>query len=341
MPHDKQSHHQGRQHLLRVTALTPLHVGQGDVVRRNRDYADWRLEERKGSIVLEPGGPRRNPAPIPLRGQPDLRDYNELRLHLEDGCGHLLLPGSSLKGAMKTAWLGREFLRRKDEPGLRRALFAQDTDVLLDQLVGEEFHEDPWQNIALSDLAFAERRAERLQIWSMTGNAADKKTWDWAAKPRRWLLECIPPGAEGLSHLHLPWFQTWAGTRTHPVEATDLLFAVHSGSYNCLVKERRYWTQQGDPAKMQDLIAALDSLIEDVERFKSHEYLLRLGYGSGYASISGRLAMDHYTKDDKPALLEVVRPGNAHKYKGFPFPKSRRLTASQAPLGFVRLRLES
>jgi RAMP superfamily len=342
-----------------LTALSPIHIGSGRVLYQHLGFG---FREREQVLAFDPGIHERAPLPV-SRG---LKVERELRLHLEDGTGRLLLPGSSLKGALKTLWIS-EKLKRSPSRGaaafqdiLQEALYQADlqgrtgelcrpaynAQALEREVLGGTFDEDAWARIRVGDAAFAEGIAQRISIRNYESENGFEA---WNDKRQHWLIETIAPGSQAQLRMDWPWFEPWgrphvqAGAdkwtpaRSRPPEPATLLRACRDASARILAAELRFWEDDPNQHQMTEFIAQLRAVAARLSACTEDECVLRIGYGSGFHAITGRIPWDHLTDDRAWAaffaqLRKRIYPADV------PTPKTRKLAAQQCPLGFLHLR---
>lgn len=345
-----------KQHF-ELTALSTIHIGSGQVLYQGNGFG---FQERDKEIIFDKKIHERAPLPV-SRG---LRPERELRLHLEDGSGRLLLPGSSLKGAMKTLWiseklhktpsLGAEAFKEIREEAFRQAGFQGDEDrprrsfydaqALEKAVLGGTFAEDPWSRLRFGDASFSEAVAQRISIRNyMFENGFEA----WKDKPQHWLLETIAPGSRARLRMDWPWFTPWGQAhareggstpaRTRPPGPETLLAACRAASTRLLAAELRFW--EGDPAQAQmtDFIEQLYDLQAQLQSCTPHECILRIGYGSGFHAITGRIPWDILTDDRAWAAFFAQLRGRYYPEE-VPTPKTRKVAGQQQALGFLKVR---
>lgn len=342
-----------------LTALSPIHIGSGRVLYQDFGFG---FREREQALAFDPRIHARAPLPV-SRG---LTAERELRLHLEDGTGRLLLPGSSLKGALKTLWTS-EKLHRSPSRGaaafqdiLQEALHQYDlqdrsgelrrpaynAQALEREVLGGTFDEDAWARIRVGDAAFAEGIAQRISIRNYDWN---KGFPAWKDKPQHWLIETIAPDSQAQLRMDWPWFRPWSvphvqaradkwtPARNRPPEPATLLKACRAASARILAAELRFWEDDPQHHQMAGFIDQLKAMAARLSACADDECVLRIGYGSGFHAITGRIPWDHLTNNRAWAaffaqLRKRIYPDTV------PTPKTRKLAAQQCPLGFLHLR---
>lgn len=359
------------QYTVEISALSPLHIGSGELLYRDRDTGFV----KKGSVIefdqrILVRADLACAASVPENGE------NELRLHLQDGAGNFLLPGSSIKGALKTLWFAdrldkailngkqanNEAAKKQFDKILSAFENGREKEILASLVVGEfqnnpddirsgkykeyygnNFEYDPWQQIRIGDVAFTEALAERISVYSIHGRMADENSWYWKEKPYpAWLIETIPKGAKAQFRIQMPEYQKipqWKSVHPRQQELPSMMKSLHKIQLQILKDEFYTIEELAESHCLDSYYENLKKIELAASKMKSNEFLIRIGYGSGFEQITGGMPAAHMDDEPWDLHLNKVRPRNERDYKYFPFPKSRRLTKSQWPLGYVQLRI--
>jgi hypothetical protein len=356
-----------KQHF-ELTALSPIHIGCGRVLYRDEGF---RFQERRQEIVFDP----KHYEGTPLPTSRDMRPERELRLHLQDGNGGLLLPGSSLKGALKTLWIADQLQAQPDASQLRAIAAACATiqqsaarppipkenggyarpkvhdDALLQAVLGGKFDTDAWQRLRVGDASFHTARAYRVS----TANYLLQKGFPaWGDKPNHWLLETIAAKSQAVVRLDWPWFDPWSKeqpqdvrrnrqpaftpARSHPPDARTLLAACRRQSAHQLDAELKFWDTQPDAACMATYIERLLEIRDRLQACGPDACIVRIGYGSGFDVVTGRIPRHILGNQNSWQHFFMAVRGKAYS-TAVPTPKTRKMVGNSYPLGFLQLRL--
>jgi len=324
-----------------VSVLTPLHIGTGRELLNQYDYAihngrTWRLNE--GALLdaqdVEDAAMAAKLAVIPpaqlLEAPHDYRPDNglfryvlhgtprsevegaQLREQIKDVFDRPYLPGSSLKGALRTAlawkiWQERNIRPETNDTGrdYERTIFGRDPnhDLLRALHVSDSTPVNP-----------AHLRILNAKVMNFGGELAAPIVTEAIAQDTKFRLTL---------KVDEKLFSDWANRdrlRTNGRELlTDLPRSVQNHSL-ALARQELKWFAGIDKAR---LISGFYQELVDFP-LKSDQFFVRVGWGTGWES---KTFGSHLQADDH--LMErIVRkfPLSGKKYKkGDLFPKSRRV----------------
>lgn len=381
----------GQTETLKLTleVLTPLHVGSGEELRRDLDYIDRDgiplvVDRQRTLDVLVSGdqaldkvitGDWNLAELVKLAGQdfgyplPMLSGRSEtpatLREQIKDAEFRPYVPGSSIKGAIRTAFLA-EWLQcnpgysfqallpcpqrsRRDpnrtEPSKRAQFAAQD---LLKDVFGANPNRDILRVMQVSDVRFQAAdlrladirwlniirvKGQEKAAWRDMRSRQSEKNWQDASGL---YAETLTP--DSTASLTLGWDRfllsdlTKWGAPTHGAELLPADFSVlqkvlNNHACRILENEVAFFDQYQATAPQQQLQKLLNRTQKD-----SEGAYLRLAWGSGWRGMTG----DWLDVKSLSAIRELYRLGR----QNMPFPKTRRLAVQGAPclpLGWVRL----
>jgi len=281
-------------------------------------------------------------------------------LFARGGDGRALVPGSTLKGAMRTALLGGMVWRgaagardhdadRQIEASTRRpardpARAAARVEEALLRGGERDLRADLLRALRVSDTAFPASTLTLCEIRTSSPSARDTRR----TKPGVRGLEVLPPGAAAQVGLSLDSFLTGGFMGRVPKRAR----AVAAGAGG--PRERRIEQAGADLAKMAETamswarehisrerhhlerlglkaeVAALDNVAHAAKSAPEGSWLLRLGSGIGWSAVTGGWLTD----PERLALLSAygpllgLRPGAyASADAAAPFPKSRKIVS--------------
>lgn len=361
---------------VQLQVLTPVHIGTGNELRHRFEYVvhehrtwrlhvdrileeryqDWEAQARQGrqvppaALLTEADFGREEFFRYVIPGVPrSQQTFAELRECIKDPWDRPYIPGSSLKGAIRTAlaWAGWEEagLRLERRAIGRRAKFAG--QPLEKRLFGPDPNHDLLRALQVSDLFGPQQPGEKVAVLN-----AQVVTRDGLQAP-------IP--VEAVVNA------TFEGT----LKVDDYLFSGQAKRLG--FRNRRHWlTTELLPRLRTYSRARLEALADRFAFFARHQVpgadkmqryfgetllglnlsdnatLLALGWGTGW---DGKTFWTHLQQD--PTLFEaLVRdfrlqrrpPGAPPRRPGDPFPASRRAVVRQgkvvAPFGWVVLSLK-
>ncbi len=286
----------------------------------------------------------------------------KFREQLKDAMNRPYLPGSAIKGAIRTAlvadWLRSEmpghkiaaevprllpYFERNGKPSKSKTSASSD---LIKKLTGKDAKQDIFRSFKVKDTLFANSDLRLADIRWLNEknwrNMNQRKDWDFKRKnPTDWReasgihAEVLQPGALGL--LALQWdafllsnLNTWqqAGTISGiaPKDFEDLRQRLNRHAEYRLQREIQFYKQQGKSAPEQECQRILNMMKVDQQ-----SAFLQMSWGSGWRGMTGDWASDEQVK----TFRELFNLGRTGK----PFPKTRRLVVSgepKLPMGWVR-----
>jgi CRISPR-associated protein Csm5 len=354
--------------------LTPLHIGDGDELRQDFDFAVWqgrtyRLDEDAilcaKEAQLAPDRSGNYPLPGRLLAEADYQNATLFRYviagaprskktdarvksFIKDVNDRPYLPGSSLKGALRTAlaWTGWPEVKPKLDRGAIGRNKSWAGQPLERKLFGPDPNHDLLRALHVSDLAGPAKAGEGLVL--ANAQVLTKKS---AGSPVE--MEAVAGDV------------TFRGTLTidealfSPLAERELHFA-----------NRRHWLDELVARAQKHSLARIQQLAEWYERAEGGEAVARfyrqlagaqvganrafvqLGWGAGW---DGKTFWTHLQSD--PRLFEeLVRdfrmhkaaPGSPPRNPGDPFPRSKRaamgvkggVARPVAPFGWVLVELK-
>lgn len=356
-----------------LRTLSPLHIGDGDELRQDFDFAThngrtYRFNE--DAILnakydqLRPGRDGRYPTPGRLLNEADFQRLALFRYILrgiprsaktdarvttciKDIYDRPYVPGSSLKGALRTAlaWMGWEEVKprlNRSSIGRRRSWAGQPLEK---ELFGPNPNHDLLRALQVSDLRGPKKAGEGVVLVN-----AQVLTQRSAGSPVE--LEAIPGDI------------TFKGT----IKIDDSLFTEQAAKLK--FGNRKHWldelaarTQAHSQARIQELADWFENA-ESAERIaqfyrqllnaglRENQALMQIGWGAGW---DGKTFWTHLQQDSR--LFEQIiydfrlqrrQRGAPSRREGDPFPRSKRAAMvtrqgeqkAVAPFGWVVLTLK-
>lgn len=356
---------------VKVSLLTPLHIGNGRELLHEYDYAirngkTWRIDETTLLDAQDADDPRiaaqlmrTKPAQLlmPADFQPNSQYFRyvldgtprsgaegaQLREQFKDAFDKPYLPGSSLKGALRTAlaWHGWQERRLRPDPtqlGRRREWAAQPYEQ---QVFGRDPNHDLLRALQVSDSNTVE--PSRLMIV----NARVLTRGGNLGSPIE--LEAIRPDTSFDLTLKIDHvlFSQWAqkaglsqGGRAW-LERLAQIVQAHSADH---IRSEAAWYREIDGA------AALHGFYQRLSQSKpdSRRCLIQLGWGTGWEdkTFGSRLQADGRFME---RIIQDYRLARGRRQPGDRFPKSRRVAVGfrggeeypASPLGWALMEMEA
>lgn len=365
---------------IELTTLTPVHIGNGQKLMQNGDYvaygkgdekclyvidmhkildtigvdhvANWTSAIDRGQNVAE-FVQRYAPKAVPGDyAQRDILDYStghkgdgSLKECIHDGRGWAYIPGSSIKGAIRTAILAKYAdadaiaVNRKGVPtasSTEKRCFGGDpnSDVFRFIRVGDAYFEQRCE-VALSTVNLNYRTGKNTL--SDTSKAqiveaidADQET-SFAMKIDAGYYRKVAAAWNGKIPLGLLQ-ETFA-------DLPSLFDLINAHTLKLLREERRQWDDIADEKDGADYyLEAIGAVIAAAEACeKGKECILRIGHASGWRFITG--AWTEKSPQFKDTIVPAARRHNEN-YQDYFFPKTRRVEEEEGDIfGFVKLRI--
>jgi CRISPR/Cas system CSM-associated protein Csm5 (group 7 of RAMP superfamily) len=275
----------------------------------------------------------------------------KFREQLKDAMNRPYLPGSAIKGAIRTAliadWLrsankanidlSRQFPKR-DKNG-RAPNPKSAAKYLLEGLTGKDAKQDIFRSFKVKDTLFANSELRLTDIrWlneTRWRSLSQRKSFEGWQQADGIYAEVLQPEALGMLILQWDGFllsdiSTWQQNGTvsaiAPKDFGDLRQRLNRLAEYRLQREIQFYKEQGKPAPEQECQRILNMMKADQQ-----STYLQISWGSGWRGMTGDWASDEQVK----TFRELFNLGRTGK----PFPKTRRLVVSgepKLPMGWVR-----
>jgi CRISPR-associated protein Csm5 len=264
------------------------------------------------------------------------RTPREIHAHIRDAFGNPLIPGSSLKGALRTAII-RKLAKAEDDfqvkiKGTKPKYMDQ---IICGELLGRDPKENLLRTLSVGDYGFQSEQITIHQVWvnrltnktklagkfpihieGLSENAASQGTvsFDEFLPDKDDEKKCFKFKAR----LSLEWLLKACQSLTRHTIQTELQFL--KGKVGRPVEGlRRFYTR----------------LSGQTEKLSKNEVIIQIAWGSGWRGMTGQLLESDDLSDDLRKKLRL-----ADRYLSFPFPKSRRLTlvnGTDSSMGWIKL----
>jgi CRISPR-associated protein Csm5 len=386
-----------------VQTLTPVHIGSGDELRGNFEYL---IFSQEGQIaVIDPSRifdiigeenlsqwttivekeeslldyiVRRKPDVqaadvaqriISIFGKaPQTRNSIKEQLHLADS--NPTIPGSSLKGSIRTAILSKlikddpSFVQREDNLGSRKRDYLQYHSRQVEaHYLGKEGTPNRFGELQQSpnrDLL----RFLRIGDGYFTGTSTcvvrntiiNLFRHGWGEKREESsFYECIPADAKTSAALQVPDELIKRVIEKHYIAPGkfDLLSAkrlfklINEHTSTLLQGEISFWEDEDNPLAIGDYLDRLIEIQEQIKNLGEDACILRVGAGSGWEFMTGgwltgkdRMG-DFILSDDAWKTLKRELRRRRNYADDVIFPKTRKMVDGGEPLGFVKLEMKN
>ena len=365
---------------MKLETLTSLHIGSGNMLQKDSDFVFGKdAEEQSVVYVINPrkvlaliGEENVDAWTVAIENgrstedivklyapKASITDYSlhiidmkmsrpaqQIKEFIRDGFDRPYIPGSSIKGAIRTAVLSSiaqamnetDFLKNVKNKGYITP------NALEAKVFGKNPNNDVFRYVRVSD-AFA--TGYRTAVCNMVNinERKEKSFWDIS---KQMATEVLLPGAEVNFSLVLkqpellPNDMPAAPKALCSVEA--LLDVINNHTRTLLADEIDIWESKNVDSQSEEKVNSYIEQLKDLlnaanECQGKHSAVMRIGHGSGWRFITGAWT-ERLSDNDFDAIVNKVRPGNMKRYADYNFPKSRRLEEDECePLGFVKITL--
>lgn len=273
----------------------------------------------------------------------------KFREQLKDAMNRPYLPGSAIKGAIRTALIA-EWLRSMPSKSFEHLLprFGKAPSKqwaakkLMDEITGKDAKQDIFRSFKVKDTFFASADLRLADIrWlneTRWRSMTKKKSFDNWHDGDGIYAEILQPSALGLLTLQWDgfllsdvskWQQATAISNIAPKDYDDLPQHLNQHAKYRLEREIQFYKKQGKAAPEQECQRILSMIQQD-----QHSAYLQMSWGSGWRGMTGDWASDNLVEQFRQLYpRDLGRPEKT-------FPKTRRLVVSgepKLPMGWVRL----
>lgn len=344
---------------IKLQTLTPVHIGNGEILKENFDYIKTKdengiyitpinhnklfkcLNEKGQNVVLQYTSTLQSGESIKsfIDELPDNKKEScydryiwldtkqqnlaqELREQIYDGFGKPYIPGSSIKGAIRTVIVSR-LMQDGRELNLRY-------NNVLDNIT---------QYLQVSDVMFENGCTDALNMINL--NIRTNNSFEDTSKKQ--LVEAITIGEE--SSLTIKISDTQKFQVANSIEG--LFHLINQHTKRILNNEIKFWDKddyiEQDGLIVENYIDVCKKLCNDINTLGTNSCILRLGHANGWKFITGDWVEAKATDNEWHSIVNRSRPNNERNYSQYPFPKSRRINVTNDKvnlLGFVKLTIE-
>lgn len=367
---------------IEIETLSPVHVGSGRFFQKQIEYVFGRenigiVNEHK---VLELIGEERIPAWVASIDKGEglvtfLKGYGlefslqkisgriinifcdkslakesaTLKEQLHNGQGLPYLPGSSIKGSLRTAVFNeivREKYKNIDHNKLEnRGRFT--SSFLEKEIFGKDPNHDVFRFLRVGDAYFKLNKTVAVMMENI--NIKEKSGEELAITDtsKKQLVEAIGNDEKTVFSLTFDQAGMEKNLKSREIKnfpdcfkSIDALFhTINENTGRILEEEIEFWEDYRDES-VDLYLDRIKYFLKKVKGVKSGECIMRMSHGSGWNFITGGWCKDPELVDDVAygKIVNASRPGNERKYRHLPFPKSKRITSEVELPGFVRLR---
>ncbi|MCW1298695.1 MAG: type III-A CRISPR-associated RAMP protein Csm5 [Candidatus Parvarchaeota archaeon] len=350
-----------------IEVLTPVHVGSGVKLTNKIDFII--SEDRQRLTVIDQTDLisylEENPDEIDnflknklekLKKTPKGKTYNidstyvgEIYQFERDGNGNHYIPGSSIKGAIRTSLLAMLFDSLSDDEKEKLLIEAKEykkgenwaSEPILAAIFGKDSNYNLMRVIQFYDTYFTtELELSRLHILSLKNESVFG--WKKMGKDRQTnkpfplqenpkystsiFVEALPIGALGYTTINFDNFLVNNSVAKEELKFSDssirtimdFINTFNSYSQKKLEKEKDFFSNLQSPKKLNSVINEIDKLLNKIKNLSKDEFILRISWGSGWKGMTG----DYL---DANWLSNFRRKYQLGKKNFSIFPKTRRI----------------
>ncbi|GCD77994.1 type III-A CRISPR-associated RAMP protein Csm5 [Thermaurantimonas aggregans] len=276
----------------------------------------------------------------------EIRLDEEIKKHLRSGNGLLMIPGSSIKGAIRTAFFSESLISIYNSTGglnlnsfniLKNNNKPKYSDRNFNKKIFKNNNDyathDFFRFLLISD-GYAERSiiVKTLSVEVKDDNLSKRDDL-------RTFLECIPEETE--FYIQMKWNENLFERnkvennidRNKNEELLSLLNISKDRTKKLFEKDKELFFDKTDHYNQES--------IEKIEEsfYDKNSFVLRISGQTGYLNMTGGWQEDLLSISDQEELALYVRriTDRNTNNNSLPFPKSRRITADGKPLGYIKL----
>lgn len=375
---------------IQIETLSQIHVGSGVFLQKGNDFIVVESPEGSDIFVIDPnklgsiiGTDRQlidtwvtkiergeadsfiktrtsghHPREFAKRKITNFADFSNtqgtLKECLHDGMGRPYIPGSSIKGAIRTAVMAT-YAKRKGQEELANEMnliFQEQNerkknkklDLVEKGILGNNPNVDLFRFIKVGDAFFG----KNSEISVKQINLNIRRSPKLIDKSKQQIIEAIGPEEKSSFSLKLDinYYNT-ARNANHrdmidmpnlPNEMSDYLslFSLINEHTRSLVEEEIEFWNEDNHTGQEDYIANMEDILEEIKSCRPNQCVLRLGQAIGWRFITGAwtetLSEDAFYDN----IVPMARFKN-ERYSNYVFPKSRRIDDESYVFGFLRL----
>jgi CRISPR-associated protein Csm5 len=354
-----QNNNIAQRHTFTARILTPIHIGSGNKLRKDLDFYSTNdstyivpMQDILNYISNTPAEQEKlikdnyDPKKLLMHVAKDMHRYEtacdvqDIHEIIRNGFGRPYIPGSSLKGAIRSILFG---LYAKDKAASLIQLInekrAETADrAVVDTAFGKEMNYNLMRTLIVSDIEFRPRDISLEKVHLLNIQSPNGHSWDWKKIPNssnimRIYAECIGIDSEAtgtikFDHNLAAKLKGKSGAIT--VDNIGHLFRQINTYSRIMLNEEIQWLKKLD---YTDRIADVLDFLQDIaDEFipapnsadEQKECALRLGWGIGWKNMTGGWLRDNQSLLKIRQSLRMGKKG----YDGSPFPifpKTRRI----------------
>lgn len=360
-----------------IETITPIHIGSGVLFQKNTEFlvknefigiidplkvlgiigetqiTTWVAMIERGEPLL-PYLIKRKPgleledvcSRILYYFARNISNSQSLKEQLHTGTGQPYIPGSSIKGAIRTALFTKliKAFGIVNEQMLKNKKAQLDDAGLSAKLFGKDPNHDSLRFLRVGDAVFDNGTTIALNMLSLNHSQNSTRLDSKVSQ----LTEAIGQDITSTIRIDIDKEKLSGNLKRHRI-TTDVSFlnsdqalldTINKHTINLLKAEIKSWEEHVQYADVENYISEIEEQIAKAEKCNENEAILRLGHGSGWNFMTGAWQKDASILIDDHVFDQIVnrsRPGNQKKYADYMFPKTRRMDEEGFLLGFVKI----
>lgn len=266
-----------------------------------------------------------------------------------NGFGKPYIPGSSIKGSLRTIILKQVFddLEENEKQNLLGLVNNPKkewaSEPIVKKIFGEDSNHNLMRTLEIFDAEFEDVDLLKVLILSLTNDQGTSFGWKQMSRPPKNVdnpkyatsifVEALPTGSKGYFSISLSNFLFNNPTAQSELKFSEtslsninsLISTINKYSIEKLNSEKKFFENLNSSKKLNELINHIKLLIDEHSKLKADEFMMRLSWGSGWKGMTGDFIND-LDKDEKIKWIEFFRKKYQMGKRDFPiFPKTRRI----------------
>lgn len=356
---EKELHKYGEKIPCTIEILTPTHIGsgvkllqgfdffrdRGNIVKiSQKDLEDY-LKENPDEL-RKFGDPSFRPESLIKKIETGKRYYiNEFAKEIyefeRNGSGLPYVPGSSMKGAVRTAILSDKFnkcseIERKKLLSLINRNEKQAGERILENLFGERPNNNLLKTISIFDSHFSEDDIDLYLIYILSLSSKDGSSFLWKKMGRDsrnqdipvnatpLIVEMLKPGSKANFRLKVDsfYFENEDARRRlniQGIKSSEITKIINKYSLMQLESELSFFNKFKNKENLKPIIEDFEKLKTELESINDGQAIMRMSWGVSWKFMTGGFITQEQ-------LIELKRKFSFRMGKdGFEFPKTRKI----------------
>ena len=380
---------------VKIETLTPVHIGSGNFLHYNTEFfpvtvtekssgkkyrcvriiderkildligpkhlQDWLLSIERGQNIMEfmkvfaPDAKTSDYSRRRVFLYGEVKEKDTLKECIHNGMGLPYIPGSSIKGALRTAITAILAHKKDDLEDIAKVYYIKDGEeeykydgyCVENSFYGSDPNHDIFRFLRCGDAYFPVEKEIVFRLQMYLNITKDKSLVPKIEHSKPQLIEALGEGAQSEFQLHLDTDHydgiitlqpNAVGELPDEMKSVEKLFAaVNKHTLDLVCQEIDFWSdidKTGADCYVEQMENMAESIRDEIKK-GNKSCILRIGHAIGWDFITGGWARDF---EDFELVKDQARYKN-YNYRDYVFPKSRRLDTDGEMIGFVKLSL--